>query len=151
SATMRFLDSGRRCSRAEPGSRASGAGLEVSAPDVMILQSPGVAVDRARAKRIASRHESIAVGAVFGHHGPQVERDPALVLPVARIAERHFVVANAVAPKRGAHVQVAGNNGACAKALTPVFGQSRAAPERESRNPWRPCKVVAKWPVIGEH
>ena len=76
---------------------------------------------------------------------------PRSCAPVARIAERHFFVADAVPHERRPQVQMAGDDGAGAEAARPVLGARGAAPDREARNPRRPRQVVPKRPVIDEH
>src|SRR5262245_10135713 len=102
------------------------------------------------AERVARRNPARRLRRRAGQNLAEVPVDPALGAPVARVAERYFVVPNAMAKERRAQVQVAGDHRARAKSPAPLLGAHRSAPDREARNARRAREVVAKRPVIDE-
>ena len=113
--------------------------------------SAGERDDHARIANGSRRGTNRADARRLRQNLPEIPVEPALLRPVARIAERHFLVAHLVAPERRAQMEVPGDDGARAIPAAPLFGDRGAAPDREGWDPRRPRQVVPKGPVIDEH
>ena len=77
-------------------------------------------------------------------------RGAASLIPLFRIAERHFLETHAVNFPRRPHVEMSVDDGFNVETAMPVFSPGRAAPDREARYPRQDGEVAAQREVIGD-